>query len=125
MANLLGLSGMYIGYLKGEFALFWDTSHNIFCSTLTVVWAILLLVFPIWSYFKMIALARYRETNVIQSDKGNVHIYNNVFCEGISTYCTTTYLYNFYFVIQRFITAIVLIILKESPLFQISVFVLT
>lgn len=48
MANLLGLAGMLVGYLNNEFHLFWDSSHNIFCSTITIIWAILLLAFPVW-----------------------------------------------------------------------------
>lgn len=44
-------------------------------------------------------------------------------CEGVATYNTTTFLYNFIFVVQRFLIAITLIVLREFPMAQFCIFI--
>lgn len=122
MANMLGLSGMYITYQSGEFHQLWATPHNILSSSLTIIWSILLLAFPIWQYRKMCAMARFQETRLVDSDYDS-KVYYEVFCEGMNTYNIKTYLYNFYFVIQRLVIALTLIVLREMPLLQFSIFI--
>ena len=62
----------------------------------------------------MTAMARYTEAMAQYTETGDAIDYNslkyyNVLCEGISTYNETTYLYNFYFVLQRLMIAATLV----------------
>ena len=84
-----------------EFKEFFDTMDDTFCSTLTILHAIFVVVFPLYSFY------------LIHSNQGKFEKKEGlleVLMEGVNPHSYHSSMYTFYFLVRRFLTGIGLVI---------------
>lgn len=96
---------------EGGFTAFVQTKTDIAITVLVIVMAILGLVFPAWCYFKVL-------NNFARLSDPKTREELSVILESSRTKNLQQVLYTFYFVIRRFLCALILVLLIHYPYLQ-------
>ena len=90
---------------------FTESSDDIFCSTLTLFYFVMVLAFPV---FVFMILRKFQG----KFDHPYIPDIVCVFMDGVKTDDYHSSMYNVYFLGRRFLTAFVLVWLRDYPFFQ-------
>ena len=89
---------------------FTQSNDDIFCSTLTIFYGVLVFTFPVFGYM----LVRKYQGKFDDDETPEIV---SVFMDGVRTDTYHGSMYNIYFLLRRFLTAVVLVWVRRYPFF--------
>jgi len=114
---LLNDYAFFESYFNKDWREFWQGYPNIMCSSITMIYTVLVFVFPLWGLYGICKNFGNLQDPVVDSKIG-------MFYRDNRTQYMHQALYNIVFLVRRGLSVMILIYMVDTPFFQLSLFMI-